>query len=163
MNLNLDLGTTIKGESTLTDANFKDKINIHSWAFGASLASYTDGTNQKRTFGKPEVSSISITKAMDLSSTGIFQACIAGTNLTTVKLYILQEEGGKFDLFYSITLTNALIESYQVSTSGHVPSESLSITFTKIELAYKQQTGAVAQSGSKTASFDRTTVASAAA
>jgi type VI secretion system secreted protein Hcp len=163
MNLVLDLGTTIKGECTLTDAAYKDKINIQSWAYGASLASYTDGTNQKRTFGKPEVSAISITKSMDLASTGIFQACIAGTNLPTVKIFTLQEESGKFDVFYTITLTNALIESYQVSTGGQVPSESLTLTFSKIELAYKQQTTQSAQSGSKTASFDRTTLASASA
>ena len=158
MNLILDLGTTIKGECTL--ASYKDKINIEAWSFGASLASYTDGTNQKRTFGKPEVSAISVSKAMDLSSTGIFSAVVAGTSLPTVKIFLLQEEAGKFDVFFTITLTNALVESYSVSTGGGVPNESLTLTFSKIDLAYKQQTTKAAQSGSKTASFDRTTLAS---
>lgn len=114
----------------------KGWIEIGSVQFGCGRSiSMTVGSSSKREAGAPNISELTITKMMDSTSPLFFQETLIG-KATTAKIDLVETGSDQLNTFLEITLTNAMVSSYSVSSGGDRPSESISISFTKIEYKY---------------------------
>jgi type VI secretion system secreted protein Hcp len=133
----LDLGTTIKGNCQVT--GYTDKIIVLSYSHSASIPLQMDSSNTERTSGRPVFSEISFSKMSDLSTTEMYKACTQGSKIGTATLYVGRVENGKYMSFFKYEMTNAMISNISTSGGGGIPSDSFSISFTKIKCDYTQQ------------------------
>jgi type VI secretion system secreted protein Hcp len=130
--------TDIKGESK--DKTHKGEIDIFSFSFGVSqpgIASHGGGGGA----GKSSFSDFSFMHHADSSSPVLFQKCSSGEHLKE-GLITLRKAGGTQLEYLKIKLTDVLISSVQYSGSSQgddVPTESISINFSKIEMDYQPQ------------------------
>jgi type VI secretion system secreted protein Hcp len=78
---------------------------------------------------------IQITKLIDKSSPKLFHAAVTGTHFSTVKIVLAK--AGK--VFETITLSQVVVASVREGgrTGSEPPSESVTLNFTKMEIAYK--------------------------
>lgn len=155
--LTLGDGSGYMGESQIT--GYEDRIICDSFSFGATQPSDIS-RNKSRTVGSVNVSSVSLTRQFDNSSVAILNSLFTGKAIDTAKLEFLKaaDETGAAaqELFLTVTLTNPLIESYNVSGSnGGYMSESLSLTFTDISFEYhvQEETGSM-NDGIVSATYD---------
>src|ERR1700753_3384678 len=96
----LDLGAKIKGESQ--DADYKDKIDIlgYQWGLDNSGSAHT-GTGGGT--GKVSIHDITITKYVDLASPNIMQYCAGGDHFDAATIYV-RKAGGKAMVYLKIDL-----------------------------------------------------------
>jgi type VI secretion system secreted protein Hcp len=128
----------IKGESV--DDKHKDEIDILSFSWGLTNTPAAGGGAGKATFKE-----FTVTKKTDVSSPKMMLACATGQPIPSVKFVVRRNpEPGTPEApqeFYFITLENVLVSSYSSSGSpaGELPTESLSLNFTKITYEYRPQ------------------------
>jgi type VI secretion system secreted protein Hcp len=72
---------------------------------------------------------------MDGSSPKLFTESATGNVGKTVKIDLVST-GSPGNTYVTYTLTNTLISGYSVSTGGDRPSESVTLSFTKIEYKF---------------------------
>jgi type VI secretion system secreted protein Hcp len=98
--------------------------------------------------GKVNVSDISFTKSFDKASPVLMMACANGQHIKEAKLTCRKAGGGQQE-YLVIKMENVLISSVSPagSSADDLPSESLSLNFTKIEFTYlfPDPTGAAGQ------------------
>lgn len=124
----------IKGEATQEDhKKWIDVLSI-SWGTGRGISTKS-GSAQNREASEPSLSDVSIVKQFDESTPKLFTEACAGNEGKTVKID-LTTTGSPSVVFCTYTLSNALISSYSVSSSGDRPTESVSISYTKMELKF---------------------------
>ncbi len=129
----------IKGESV--DDKHKDEIDILSFSWGLSNTPVAGGGGA----GKATFKEFTVTKKTDTSSPKMMLACATGQRIPTVNFVVRRNpEPGTPEApqeFYFITLENVLVSSYSSSGSpaGELPTESLSLNFTKITYEYRPQ------------------------
>jgi type VI secretion system secreted protein Hcp len=123
---------TIEGGVTTT--GFAKQIELSSFQFGIGrgVGSPT-GKSSNREATTPSVSEITVTKTMDEATGKLIQEAYKGDGKATAVISFVRTDanGGKAYLEY--TLTNVMISGYSVSSGGDMPSESVSLNFTKIE------------------------------
>lgn len=126
---------SIKGETT--QVTHKDWIEINSMQFGVGRGiSSGVGGGSKREATAPSVSEITLTKTMDICSNLILKEALGG-KAVDVKIEVTQtDNSGKHVAYLKYVLTNTLISGYSLSSGGDRPSESLSLSFTKIDSEY---------------------------
>lgn len=119
------------------DDSHKETIEIASWSFGASNPSSvgSSGMSAGREASAPSVSEIVVTKSMDKSSPMLAQGASKGKMTQELK----KQTNHNGDTYYEIKLTDVMVSSWQTSSSGDRPMESLSLNFTKISWNYKPQ------------------------
>src|ERR1700723_936027 len=105
----LDCGSTITGESTLTD--FVKKIEVLSYSHGVAQQITGDQSNQKRTSGKPNHQDFTITKYLDLASSSLIDYCNQAKPIATLKVIVGQNENGAVNAYLTYQMTNALVSS----------------------------------------------------
>jgi type VI secretion system secreted protein Hcp len=93
------------------------------------------GTSSKREASAPSISEVVVSKTMDSSSTAIFNEACVGT-AQEVKIDLVETGADQLNTYLEVTLTNAMISGYSVSSGGDRPSESISFNFTKIVMRY---------------------------
>lgn len=137
---------TAKGESQ--DKNHKDTIECMSMSWGTSnLSSVGTGTTGHGS-GNANVSEINLMTLNSKASPELFAHCVKGTHFATITVYIVKSDGNDTYDFQKLILTNAYIASWQQSNSGNdIPTESISISFGKIEMVYKPQATADGSAG----------------
>jgi type VI secretion system secreted protein Hcp len=142
---------TIKGEVTASD--YKDWIEVNSiqWGVGRGISSPTGGTSDREA-SAPNISEIVISKLQDVSSPYFFAEATFGEG-KKVELHLVKTDDARLQPYLQITLDNCMISSYSQTSSGDRPSESLSLNFTKITLAYITQ-NSLGQTVTKTVSYD---------
>jgi type VI secretion system secreted protein Hcp len=125
-----------KGESKAKGhEGSKGWIEVGSVQFGVGRGINTRvGTSSKREASAPHVSEI-ITKLMDSTSPLLFQEGLIG-KACTAKIDLVETGSDQLNTCLELTLTNAMISGYSVSSGGDRPSESISINFSKIEYKY---------------------------
>ena len=126
----------IEGESQ--NENHKNEIEITSYSFsGHHTGSPESGTGLAG--GKAQVTDLQLTKVMDKSSPKILEACCIGKPIPGGPVILSVDRAGDPPVTYlKVTLHNAVISSYHVSSAGgDLPNESLTISSLKIEQEYK--------------------------
>ena len=133
----LTLGSTIVGNCQIT--GFAGQIIVLSYSHSASIPMQMDSANTERTAGRPVFSELSFSKMSDLSTTELYKACTQGTKIGTATLNVGRVENGKYMNFFTYEMTNAMISSISTSGGGGIPSDSFTISFSKIKCDYTQQ------------------------
>jgi type VI secretion system secreted protein Hcp len=135
----------IKGESQ--DAKHKDEIHIESFSWGMNQTG-VGGMGGGSGAGKVNIHDISITKVVDKSSTPLMLACCNGKHFATALITV--RKAGENPLEYlKIKLTDVLVSSVQeAGHGGDTLSESLTLNFAKVNVAYQQQNSKGAAEGS---------------
>jgi type VI secretion system secreted protein Hcp len=123
----------IKGESK--DAKYLDQIVIDSFSWGISQTGASAGG-----VGKVSVHDVSVTKSVDKSSPILMLRCITGEHIPEgLFSYTKPTPQGQVE-FLRIKLTDILVTGYNFGTGGGgstaLPTDSLSLNFSKIEMTY---------------------------
>lgn len=152
----------IKGESA--DDKHKGEIDVMSFSWGATQTG-THGVGGGGGAGKVSVHDISISKKTDAASPLLFLNCANGTHIKEGLITVRKAGGDKLE-YLKIKLTDILVSSYEAEgdpngihiesprdaatglasgkrqhkpMSDEIPMESVSLNFSKIELAYQPQ------------------------
>jgi type VI secretion system secreted protein Hcp len=127
---------TIDGD--VTEDKHKKWIEVNSFQIGVGRGINTPvGSTAKREVGAPSVSDITITKNMDISSYRWLEESLYGQKAVKCTVHFMRTgEGGSLEQFCEYIFTNCLVSGYTVSSSGSGASESVNISFTKLEYTY---------------------------
>ena len=117
----------------VTTQGFEKWIELQSfqWGVGRGIGSAMSG-QASRESSIPSVSEIVVTKRMDGSSPGLWTDSVAGQLNTTVKIAFTTTSQGATTQFLNYELTNTGLSGYSLSSGGDMPTESLSLNFTKV-------------------------------
>jgi type VI secretion system secreted protein Hcp len=130
----------IDGEST--DAKHKGEIDVLAWSWGLSQEGGSPGGGGGGA-GRVKIENISIQKLVDLASPLLLSFSATGKHisdgtLTTRKAGKGAKAGGEFLLF---KMSNVIVTSVQVAAAqdGNAPTESITLSFGKVEFDYKDK------------------------
>jgi len=133
----LEIGD-IPGESI--DDKHAGTIEIDSFSWGATNSgSASSGTGGGS--GKVSFQDVHFTTSVSKASPLLMLACASGQPIKKAVLYV-RKQGVDQQEFYTITMEDALISSYQSggsATGGSIPTDQFSINFTVIKFEYKPQ------------------------
>lgn len=127
----------IEGESA--DDKHKGEIDVESYSFGATNSggfAYGGGGGA----GKVSMQDFHFTMKINKATPKLMQHCASGKHIPKAVLTV-RKAGEKQQEYMKVTFSDVLVSSYQTGGSGGdiVPTESLSLNFTKIEFEYKEQ------------------------
>ncbi len=128
----------IKGESQ--DKAKGATIEVSSFSWGASNAG-TSGGGGGGGAGKASFQDMSFSCSTNVASTALFLRCANGKPIAKATLHV-RKQGETPQEYYTITLTDCLVSSFQAGGSdgsGSLPTESFSLNYAKIEFEYKPQ------------------------
>jgi type VI secretion system secreted protein Hcp len=125
----------IKGESKVKGC--EDQIQLLSFSWGGSQTSSVSGTGGSGA-GRADLSDLSIMKHMDIATSPIFKALVAGKHLKTGVL-VASKAGGDGKPFLKLTFDELFVTSQQISASSEIPTESVSFSYSKIKEEYFKQ------------------------
>ena len=124
----------IKGN--VTAKGHEDWIEVESAQFGIGRSiPMAVGTVSNREASHPSLSEVSVVKKMDDSSPYLFQEACVGKS-AKVLIHVTKTGEKALDNIVEYTLEHSMISSYSVSSTGEKPHESLSFSYTKIEMKY---------------------------
>lgn len=125
----------IEGESN--DSKHKNEIELESWSFGATNSgghAYGGGGGA----GKVVMQDFHFVMAINKAAPKLFLACSTGQHIKEATL-TCRKAGGEQQEYLKIKFSDLLVSSYQTGGSGVVPTDQISLNFTKIEYDYKPQ------------------------
>lgn len=127
----------IEGESL--DDKHKGEIQLLSFSLGATQAG-TAGIGGGSGSGKVQLHDFQVTKYFDKASPKLFEACATGKHTPKV-VVVCRKAGGTQQEYLKYTFSDVLISSITHSGSGSevLPTENLSLNYSKIEMEYKPQ------------------------
>jgi type VI secretion system secreted protein Hcp len=126
----------VAGEST--DDKHKGEIELESFSWGQSNSG-SAGHGTGGGSGKVAPQDLSFTKRIDKSSPVLLIACATGQHFKEA-LLTARKAGGSQQEYLKIKMEEVLVSSYQTSAStGAVVYENISLHFSKLEMAYKEQ------------------------
>ncbi len=126
---------SVKGSST--DQNFKDQIELSSFQWGAGLG-VGSPRGGDRTTSEPSVSEITATKILDKSSEGLFKALLKGDPIGKGTISFVAASKGESVAYATLELDDVIVSGFSMSSGGgtEMPSESLSLNFTKFDWSF---------------------------
>ena len=127
----------IKGEAT--DDGHKEWILLESLSFPISRTIPAGAKDQQRTKGETTLGDMALSRQVDKSSPKLFLACANGTFFKDVELHLCTTVKNKQEPYLKYKLHDVIVSSYAASgtSSGDpLPSESLTIGYSKIEYTY---------------------------
>jgi type VI secretion system secreted protein Hcp len=127
----------IEGEAQ--DKTHKNEIQLESWSWGA-MQSGTADKNSGLGGGKVQMQDFHFTMTSNKASPKLMLHCANGKHIKNAILTV-RKAGEDQQEYLKYTFTDVLVSSYQVGGSGGsvVPTEQISLNFTKIEHEYKEQ------------------------
>ena len=122
---------SIKGPVT-TDG-FKDWIELLSfqWGIGRKIGTAARGSTS-REHSEPNISEIVVTKLTDVASPKLLLDAVAGKLDNKVEIKFTTTTKGKVETFLAYKMEDAGISAYSLKSGGEMPTESLSLNFTKV-------------------------------
>lgn len=128
---------TIPGEST--DGKHKNEIEIESFSWGLSNSG-SGAHGGAGGAGKAAFQDFSFVTPVSKASPKLFLACASGEHIKQAILTARKAGKGQQE-FLKVTLTDLLVSSYQTDAAGGdaVPTDQVSLNFSKIEVAYREQ------------------------
>jgi type VI secretion system secreted protein Hcp len=132
--LNID---GIPGESK--DSKHSDEIDVMSWSWGATQSggfAYGGGGGA----GKVSMQDFHFTMKVNKSTPKLILHCANGTHIPKAVLTI-RKAGKEQQEFLRYTFSDLLVSSYQTggSEGTDIPTESVSLNYSKMEVEYKEQ------------------------
>ena len=82
------------------------------------------------------MSELQVTRVTDKSSPVLFQLCVTGKHIKTATLAVRKAGGSPY---LKVKLTDAVISAYSETSTPSKPTETLSLSYNKIEYQYSQQ------------------------
>lgn len=130
MNFN---GLATKGN--VTAKGYENWIEVDSFNFGLGRGITMEaGAMSNREATRPSLSEVTFTKLLDASSGGLFKASVTGDEGVPVEIHVVQTGANSVEKYAVYKLEDAIISAYSISAhSGGAPSESVSLSFAKIE------------------------------
>lgn len=132
----LNLGATIKGETKDSAQKAAGDIDILAWSWGASNSGsfHTGGGGGA---GKANFQDISFTKYLDKSSPALFIALAKGSHIPAAKLLVRKAGEGQ-QKYLEISLTNVLVTSISTGGSGGEDrlTENVTLNFAEVKFEY---------------------------
>jgi len=129
----------IQGESK--DAKHPKWIDVDRFAFGATLTNFQwgpDGVPVAK--GPGQLQNITFTQQMHRGSPALFEYCLRGTPVETVKFHACKSAGGEALIYFEAVFSQCLILSVGTDSQGGDTSvETLVVAFRKVELIYREQ------------------------
>lgn len=142
----------IQGESK--DKVHPNTIEVESFSWGVTNSGAHEFTGGGGT-GVANFHDLSFSAAVNSASPLLVQACATGMHINKAVLYA-RKQGKEQKDFYTITLNEVLVSSYQSSDhkGGSPPQDTFSLSFAKIKYEYKPQNPDGTLGGAKTATWD---------
>ncbi len=109
------------------------EIDSLQWGVGRAIASAI-GRAADRESSQPSISEISVTKLMDEASPHFFSEACVGEGKPMVIEFC--KTGEAAEVYMKYELEDCMISGYSVSSGGDRPTESISLSFTRIEMTY---------------------------
>jgi len=127
----------VEGESP--DGKHKGEIELLSFSYGATQPG-SAGHGGGSGIGKVQVQDFHFSKYLDKASPKLFEFCATGKHTPKVVL-TCRKAGGEQQEYLKLTLSEVIVSSIQNSGSGgdSLPTESVTLNFSKIEIEYKGQ------------------------
>lgn len=128
---------TVPGEST--DKKHKDEIDILSWSWGETQSGgHAAGGGGGA--GKVSMQDFSFAMTMNKATPKLMLACASGEHIKQA-LLICRKAGKDQQEYLKIKFTDLLVSSYQTggSSGAEVPTDQISLNFSKIEFEYYPQ------------------------
>lgn len=121
----------------VTTKGFEKWIELHSlqWGVGRAVGSAARGSTTRES-SEPSISELTITKAMDIASNGLFADAVGGDFSNTVTLKLTTTTKDTVTTFLKYELSDTGLSGYSVSSGGEAPMETLSLNFTKVMITY---------------------------
>jgi type VI secretion system secreted protein Hcp len=111
------------------------ELNSLQWGVGRSISMAT-GSVADQSPSVPSFSELVVTKDNDITSWQLLQQAYQGTGCTVLIDFVRTPGGGNPVTYLEFTLTNCMISGYSTSSGGDAPSESLTLSYTKVEYQY---------------------------
>ncbi len=124
----------IPGDATHETHKKWTDIEAMHWNVSRNMST-SAGSSANREASEPMISNVIINKVSDSSSTKLFAEACTGKIGKTVTLHLVTT-GSPGEMYIEYVLTNALVASYSVDTSGDRPVETVQLNFTKMEMKY---------------------------
>jgi type VI secretion system secreted protein Hcp len=128
----------IEGESQ--DKTHKGEIPVMSWSFGAAQSG-TSSHGSGAGGGKVNFQDFHFVMTVNKSTPKLLEKCADGTHIKNAVL-VCRKAGGTQQEYLKVTFTDILVSSYQIGGSGGsdiIPTDQVSLNFSKIEFEYKEQ------------------------
>jgi type VI secretion system secreted protein Hcp len=128
----------IQGESH--DSKHKDEIEIESWAWGETQQG-TSSSGGGAGAGKVNMQDFHFVMKVNKSSPKLLLACANGEHVKNAVL-TCRKAGKEQQEFLVVKFTDLLVSSFQTGGSGSsdvVPTDQISLNYSKIEYEYKMQ------------------------
>jgi type VI secretion system secreted protein Hcp len=128
----------IEGESQ--DAKHKNEIDLESWSWGESQSG-THSAGGGGGAGKVAMQDFHFVMKINKASPKLALACANGEHIKKAVL-TCRKAGKDQQEFLKITLSDFLVSGFQTGGNGHadiVPTDQISLNYSKIEWEYKEQ------------------------
>src|SRR5262245_17266532 len=128
----------VPGEST--DAKHKGEIEVLSWSWGEVNEAPPRGPGGGLGAGKVDMSDLTVVASFSKASPQLLLACASGKHFKSAVL--TARKAGKAQADYlTFSLTDVLVSSFRVggSADDSVPTDSVGLSFGKIQVEYKEQ------------------------
>jgi type VI secretion system secreted protein Hcp len=131
---------SIQGD--VTAVGWEHWVELNSLSWGVSRAISSAAGSGSREAAAPQAAEVKVTMLSSNASPDFFQEATVGQAATVTIDFVKTDNVGHQVKYIELKLTNALASSYQVSSGGDRPTDSLSIDYTKIQFTnYEAQTG----------------------
>lgn len=128
----------IKGESK--DSKHKDEIDIESWSWGETQSGTHAGGGGGGA-GKVSMQDFHFVMKVNKASPELLLSCAEGRHIKEAIL-VCRKAGKDQQEFLKITMSDLLVSSFQTGGSSGadvVPTDQISLNFSKIQYEYKEQ------------------------
>ena len=128
----------IEGESQ--DTKHSKEIQLESWSWGETQSgSHASGAGGGA--GKVSMQDFHFVMSVNKASPKLMLACATGEHIKSAVL-TCRKAGTDPQEFLKVSFSDLLVSSFQTGGSGHaeiVPTDQISLNFSKIEFEYKPQ------------------------
>lgn len=143
----------IKGESM--DSKHKDEIDLESWSWGETNSGTHAGGGGGGA-GKVSMQDFHFVMKMNKATPVLMLACATGKHIPDA-LLVCRKAGTEQQEYLKIKFSDLLVSSYQTGGSAHgdvVPTDQISLNYSKIEFEYKPQKADGTLDAAVTAGYD---------
>jgi type VI secretion system secreted protein Hcp len=139
----------IVGEST--HKGHKDEIEVLSFSWGVTNSSEIGAQGRRR--GRATPTDINFVMHTNKATPLLFKACATGRHLKQ-GIFVIEKAGEQPFPFYTVTLTDILVSSFQTGAGGEDVTDQFSLAFRTLRVKEVEQTPKGTPGDTVEAAFD---------